>query len=463
MKGILNSAQIEYLLFHLGQHINLHEALMNSFVFVQLDSDLSCYRNKIIFSLSDKALEITDIKYINTLPVLFPLSGENSFFSQKNGSIIFTHDILKSAFYLLSGYQEVNNKSTDSLGRYSYKSSIQSILGITAKPVVNYYFEEIISGIEVFCNQQRIEFRRKSLFSNFAFFLTHDVDRIKYYNVNTFLYLIKTLFKKRKGRKRRLLIAGEIFVTVYHILNIFDKKDPYWNFGEMSETEKNMGITSAFYFLPKDRKHVDSYYNISDKKILDLIRFLQKEGHEIGLHGTVSSSVSLDSLKSILSDFLRITNVSETGIRQHRLMWNHPGTALNHYKCGAVYDTTLGFAEHEGFRNSYCHPFKFFDFGKNCTLPYWEIPLNIMDSTLFHYRRLGISEAMISSEKIITEVIRFNGIFTLLWHNSFFDEKEYPGITGFYTSLLQRIIDSEPEILTGLKIIKRYTEKLSNE
>lgn len=462
MNGILNSAQIEYVMLHLGQHIHLSDALRDSFVFTGHDSDLSDYKNRIVFLLSEKSFEISDIKTIGEIPVLFPLSGENSYFSHKNGNIIFNHDILKSAFYLLSGIQEVNHNSPDSLGRFSYKESVQAKLNITHKPVVNYYFEEIINGIKAFCDNQNIEFKRISHFNKFAFFLTHDVDRIQYYNLNTFLYLLKTLFLKKQGIKARWENLKELLNTGFHILNVFDKKDPYWNFSEMSDQEKKLGINSAFFFLPKDRKHVDSYYNLNDKKITDLLQFLKNEKHEIGLHGTVRSSESDEALKNILSDFLSVANLNSTGIRQHRLMWKHPDTAVSHCLNGIVYDSTLGFAEHEGFRNSYCHPFRIFDFKNNCTLPYWEIPLNVMDSTLFFYRKLSLSEAMTATEKIRDEVIRFNGVFTLLWHNSYFNEKEVPGITRFYSSLLQNIMAEKPEVMTGLKIVQRLSDTAKN-
>ncbi len=462
MKGILNSAQIEYVLKHLGQHIHLNNAIRDSFVFVAAGSDLSEYTNRIIFLLSEKPLQISDVKTIDEIQVLFPLSGENSYFSQKNGNIIFNHDILKSVFYLLSGFQELNHNSPDSLGRFSFKASVQAKLNITDKPVVNYYFEEIIKGIEIFCKLHQIEFRRNSQFNNFAFFLTHDVDRIQYYNLNTFLYLFKTLFTKKQSSKKRSENLKELLNTAYHILNVFDKKDLYWNFREISDLEKKLGVNSTFFFLPKDRRHVDSYYNLRDRKIAELIQFLKDENHEIGLHGTVRSSESADAIKKIHSDFLSAADLSITGIRQHRLMWNHPSTAINHCECGIAYDSTLGYAEHEGFRNSYCHPFKIFDFKNNCTLPYWEIPLNVMDSTLFHYRKLSLNEAMLSAEKIRDEVIRFNGVFTLLWHNSYFNEKEVPGVTRFYASLLQKIMAEKPEVLTGLQIVQRLSDTGNN-
>ncbi|MCX6254819.1 MAG: hypothetical protein NTV31_10130, partial [Bacteroidia bacterium] len=99
----------------------------------------------------------------------------------------------------------------------------------------------------------------------------------------------------------------------------------------------------------------------------------------------------------------------------------------------------------------------------NRMLSYWEIPLNVMDSTLFHNRKLSIDDARESMMTILEEIKRFNGVFTLLWHNSYFNESEVPGITNFYFDLLNIIIAEKPEISTGLKIVARYKDICKDE
>ena len=463
MKGFLNFEQIEYVLFHLNNHVDLNNGIRESLVFIRSQVEIPEHTGKIIFILSEKELEMNEIVYTNEIPILFPNSNEKLSFYRSNGNIIFNHDLLKSSFYLLSGYQEYNNQDLDSYERFLSVSSIQSKLGIINKPVVNYYFDEIIRGIKEFCSGNNLKLTKKDRSNTFTFFLTHDVDRIKYFNFNSLLYSIKLLFRSDNEGKNKSSLIKEIFRIAFHLINIFDHKDPYWNFKELTQKEKELGICSTYFFLPKDQKHVDSYYDIDNRKILDLIEFLQKEGNEIGLHGTVRSSKSLDSLKKIVSDFLRVTRLTQTGIRQHRLMWQHPLTAINHDFTRISYDSTLGFADHEGFRNSYCHPFRLFDFENNRMLSYWEIPLNVMDSSLFYYRKLPVEEAMESALTIIAEIKRFNGVFTLLWHNSYFNESEVPGITEFYYNLLGKIIAEKPEISTGLNIISRYIDTCTND
>ncbi|MCJ7449323.1 MAG: polysaccharide deacetylase family protein [Bacteroidales bacterium] len=455
MKGFLNHSQIEYVLYHLGHHVLLHDQLKEKFVFLKSAEEISNLRGRIIFLLSKNSYNNSESLYINGIPILFPLSGEPKVYSNFNGNIIFNHDLIKSSFYLLSGYQERNNYQSDSLGRFAYESSIQAKLNIINKPIVNYYFDEIINGIREYCKLVNIEFTRKKFFNGFAFFLTHDIDRVKYYNLNTFLFTVKLLFGLSKSEKKKLFLLKELFKIGINIINVFNKKDPYWNFKYLSDEEKKLGVHSTFFFLPKDKRHVDAYYDINSKKIRSLMEFLLKEDHEIGLHGTVRSHFSYEALDIIHKEFLSISGQKRTGIRQHRLMWRHPETAINHDSVGIVYDSTLGFAAHEGFRNSYCHPFRLFDFENNRMLSLWEIPLNVMDATLFYYRELTYDLAERSISMMLNEIKRFNGVFTLLWHNSYFNENDIPGITRFYFKLLALIMAEGPEICSGMSIVDK--------
>ena len=60
-------------------------------------------------------------------------------------------------------------------------------------------------------------------------------------------------------------------------------------------------------------------------------------------------------------DHLRaVSPEAVTGIRQHYLRFKPGQTAQIQAEAGLVYDASLGFSEHDGFRNSYCWPFKFF-------------------------------------------------------------------------------------------------------
>jgi hypothetical protein len=90
----------------------------------------------------------------------------------------------------------------------------------------------------------------------------------------------------------------------------------------------------------------------------------------------------------------------------------------------------------------------------------WEFPLNVMDVTLFHYRKLDFENAEKSVLDIVKEVKNFGGVFSMLWHNTMFDEYEIPGITVFYQELIKKIMAEGAESLTGEMLLNRLNETI---
>lgn len=447
----LDSNKIEYVLFHLMQHLEIDTELRSRFCFINNGEVSGDEKNKIIFPLSDKNLCKKDIITINNIPVLFPLSDARGFYHFNGNTLIFNHDILKSAFYLLSGYQEHKSTDLDRFNRYKYDASIQKELGIITKPIVNYYFEILIEGIMLFCEKNTISCKRKK--SSFSFVLSHDVDNIDYYTVNNVLYKVKEIVGAAPSAFRITVRIKQFFKGVFELLKFSKKNNPTWNFDYLRKVEKRNGFKSTFYFLDKDLKHQDSYYDLQEPRMVKLMNDLHNDGCEIGLHGTCRSSVEYRFMKLICDKINAVIPEKVVGIRQHRLMYKNPQTLLIHQKTGLKYDSSLLFAEHEGFRNSYCHPFRIYNFTEDKMSDVWEIPLNIMDGTLFGYRKLSFAEAKKSVKQILREVKKFDGVFSLLWHNDFFDEERYPKIKMFYEEILSEIKKSGSKSKTGKEIV----------
>jgi hypothetical protein len=78
-----------------------------------------------------------------------------------------------------------------------------------------------------------------------------------------------------------------------------------------------------------------------------------------------------------------------------------------------------------------------------------------MDVTHFYHRRLNLDQSRAAIEKLTNEVVKFNGVFSLLWHNSFFNEAEFPGITKHYTGILDHLQSQGMKGITGMEILER--------
>lgn len=439
--------EIEYLLDHLSS------LYTGAKLAEHLITDAKSYKATeaaFFIPLSTLPLDITEVISIREIPVLFPCSSSKKWYTVEGNGIRFNHDILKSAFYLLSGYQEYETREKDVHGRYPWASSIQYRIGITGIPVVNYYFEIILEAFEKFSKVNGLEFRIK-LKGNPVLFLSHDVDRIRKYSLRNLGYVGLQLF----GIKPNNYSVNKRLKNVrdYAKGTLLFRKDPYWNFRELLQLERELGITSTWYLLEKTKED-NSKYNFKDIKIRQIISEITSQEHEISIHGTLESSEDPAAMSGGISRLNDICDKPVTGIRQHYLKYSNPVTPQIQANSGLQYDATLGFAEQIGFRNSYALPFRLYDFDNSQPFDLWQIPLNAMDVTLLGYMNIPVEEIPEVIRPILREATRFGALFTMLWHNCNLDNEEFPGINGVYQKVLKEVMDSGFSSMTGSQIIK---------
>ena len=92
-----------------------------------------------------------------------------------------------------------------------------------------------------------------------------------------------------------------------------------------------------------------------------------------------------------------------------------------------IWDSTVGYPEHPGFRCGICQDFPVFDFEQRKTLILREKPLAAMDVTLAQYRRWSPERAYDELMNLRRESDKHGGEFVLLWHNSSLAGWEWEG------------------------------------
>ena len=456
----LSDNKVNYIIHHLKHHLEAEDFPQEAIEVLKRPDDLpDDSKNRIVFILSEE--EIPNPVFLNfrghKIPVLFSnaIPDEKIFHIDDRGNVIFHHDLLSSAFYLLSGLQETETTEKDRFGRFPYDLSIQKKLNCVHLPLVNYYFEMIIDGVEAHARLQDKEIRRKRLFDNFGFFLSHDVDRVAFYHPFYVLYKIKQIMGLAPVNYSKIKATGLFFRGVFYNLNPFRGQDPWWNFDWMMNLEKRLGIRSTFFFLRQEDRFDNSLYKYHYKKIKTLITKISKEGFEAGLHGTMRSATDAKNLLQQKTEFSRVTGIEPVGIRQHYLRFSHPLTFKNQQAAGLKYDTSLAFAEHDGYRNGYCWPFRPFDFENDKMMQIWEIPLVMMEVSVLNYRKAGFSGLQEAVAHYMAEAEKFGGIFSLLWHNCRLSDIEIPGVTEFYEHLLKEIMQHNPEPVRGIDVYRK--------
>ena len=254
---------------------------------------------------------------------------------------------------------------------------------------------------------------------SFAVCLTHDVDRVR----KTYQYITKS----RKGSRRRMR-------------RLFEFRNPYWGFPTIMMIEDKFEVRSTFFFL-QESKRINllktkewvlsaGKYKFNDRNISEIIQILDRNGWEIGLHGSYESSKYEDLLREEKEALEHVIGAEVIGIRQHYLNLKIPQTWRIQRKVGFLYDASFGFRDRIGFRDEKYLPFHPFD---NSFL---EIPLTLMDGALFSNYD---SEDAIWTEclGLIETAERQKGLLTVLWHQRVFNEEEFPGWSNVYIKIVK--------------------------
>ncbi|WP_243664941.1 hypothetical protein [Rhodothermus marinus] len=66
------------------------------------------------------------------------------------------------------------------------------------------------------------------------------------------------------------------------------------------------------------------------------------------------------------------------------------------------------------------------------------MPLAVMESVLFVRRELGADEALRATETLLEACRRYGGVCVALWHNTLWDERDFPGWGVHFERTLQQ-------------------------
>lgn len=240
---------------------------------------------------------------------------------------------------------------------------------------------------------------------SFAVCLTHDID------------VLNNPFISRVYHCLRAMMQGDKKMACRRLKSIFNKKKPYYNLQEIMNLEEKYDAKSTFYFMALNPGDKDYNYNIDDIK--NELKLIDDKGWEVGLHGSHDAWNSYETLINEKERLEKAFGKKVVGYRNHFLRFKVPDTWEYLSKAGFKYDSTFGYADCIGFRNGMCHPYSPYNLNTKSYINIMEIPLIVMDITLFDtYMRLTHEEALEQTKVLIDKVAELHGVFTLLWHNN---------------------------------------------
>ena len=344
-------------------------------------------------------------------------------YSENLGSIGFieledgTPDYVSTAFYMLACLQEYDSSvSPDSIGRFQYSESYQAKFKNAHHNIVQLCFDKLAEKLGV-----------PNHSTPTRFFLSHDIDSV-------YGSLIQDGFHALK--------RGRIDTILRLLTNVAISKPDWLNIDQIMKIESEYDVKSTFFWIVNKgwaNKVENADYDFRSQKIQNLVTDIEKFGFENGIHKSASS----DSFHAELSRFQKkpFTN------RYHYLKFNLPAGFDRVEQSGLQIDASLGFAESIGFRNSYGLPYNPYNVKERKSYSFVEVPLHVMDTTLFKYNQSDVKEAKEIIFKFF-EANKTNCVLSVLWHNNFFTNYKYKGYLELYRSILAFIKDNKFAIVS---------------
>jgi hypothetical protein len=193
----------------------------------------------------------------------------------------------------------------------------------------------------------------------------------------------------------------------------------------MIAREQETGIRSSYNLICRCAHPRDANYSLDNPSVARVLNELVQQGAEIAVHG---SYTSLDAPGRLQEEYrwLAEKGISPVGGRQHWLKYRGPLLFEELSRIGAWYDTTAGYSGQIGFRHGAAFPFPPYDFKAEAPFPLLELPLAIMDSSLYDLDQTGRSWSA-SCQRVLSASRHYGwGGFSILWHDTVFSGAQLP-------------------------------------
>ena len=328
---------------------------------------------------------------------------EKIFLKNTSGSVPF--DLFGAAFWLLSRYEEYLPHKSDQYNRFQYKSSLAYQYEFLHYPLINLWLVELQKLLsEKF---PALEFNVRE----YNFLSTVDIDNVYKY--------------KHKGFVRTLagLIADKSFAKIKQRFRIIleKEKDPFDCYDFLIDAHKYNNTKAIYFFLLGDYGPNDKNHSSSDLRFQSLIKHLA-DYSMVGVHPSFGSNENLRQLKIEASRLGNITHKLITKSRQHFSMLKFPHTYKDLLQAGLFADYSMGYTNYNGFRASYCYPYKWYSLDIESVSSLTIHSFAITENNLLAHEKENKSLIDLANP-IVNEVKKYNGELISIFHNDVFDTK----------------------------------------
>jgi peptidoglycan/xylan/chitin deacetylase (PgdA/CDA1 family) len=267
---------------------------------------------------------------------------------------------------------------------------------------------------------QDLKVEYKDSFVKPRIFLTHDIDHLTLAKGFRFLRSLGGDILKRK----------DVLMALKKIKTKMQDKDPH-SVNRLIALHKKYKTKGTYFFLPDIQPkelEVGRGYNPSKEKLY--LNNLQKDiintGGSIGIHYDARHLYD-DRMKKDVRKLEDVFVRSINSGRAHFLIFDILKSFDVYETSGIKLDTTCSYADMVGFRFGTCYPFRPYNFKEKREYEFLEVPLIAMDGSLQsnEYMNLTPEDGIKKIKRLMDTVEKYNGIFTVLWHNTSFFTREW--------------------------------------
>ncbi len=357
------------------------------------------------------------------MPIIF---GDNSF-STETTTILCGIDIFASSFFMLTRWEEYVNTKRDEHDRSPASESLAFKNNFLDRPIVNEYVEmlwNMLSHLGI--NQMR---KTKC----YEFIVTHDVDDILMYR--SYKDLIRRIGGDIVHRKSVSLALKTIKEYIGTITGL--SQDPYDTFDWIMDQSERAGVKSHFFFMAEGQTKHDNRYSSGSPFVRKLVKKIKNRGHYIGIHSSYNTYKDISQFKKEKSELEKNLDANISFGRAHYLRFEVPTTWQIWEDNGMQWDSSVGYANKEGFRCGTGDEFSVFNILTQKKLHLKERPLVVMESSMNTHADITPEKMENLIKNLTHKAKKYKGRFVFLWHNSNFNTKEWEEYRHVYQNILE--------------------------
>jgi len=350
--------------------------------------------------------------------VVFEWNETKAFFKTNDSD--FPFDIFAASFYLIARYEEYLPHQLDMYGRYSHENSLAFKENFLQLPLVNIWLQH-------FKKELLQKFPSLHLTpSAFRLLPTYDIDIAWSYRHKGWLRNFGGLI---------MSLAENDWAAASERINVLFGKhiDPFDSYEWLYRLHEEYKLKPVYFFLLADKNK--DY----DKNILPAQRALRKliqqhsDKYSTGIHPSWQSGDKTGLLQKEIKTLEKITGRKVNKSRQHYIRMTLPGTCRRLIEAGITEDYSMGYGSINGFRASYCLPFKWYDLQEEKATSLTVFPFCFMDANSYYEQHETCEDALNEMNHYYEITKEVNGLLIMIWHNHFLGtDKMFEGWKEIY-------------------------------